>query len=110
MSPKWRIEEVAADGEFNLDEGGRSVGARHVPTIHSEDMLVIYVSPAQVLFVSDVYMPGVFPANQPVPPPFGAWAQGLRDGLAGLKWRIEWIAGGHGSVAPFTDLHSHFED
>ena len=21
-----------------------------------------------------------------------------------------WIAGGHGSVAPFTDLHSHFEN
>ena len=109
-SPKWRIERVAADGEFNLDEGGRSVRARHVPTIHSEDMLVIYVSPARVLFVSDIYMPGVFPPNQPVAAPFGAWAQGLREGLAPLEWRIEWIAGGHGSVAPFTDLHSHFEN
>ena len=109
-SPKWRMERVAADGEFNLDEGGRSVRARHVPTIHSEDMLVIYVSPAQVLFVSDIYMPGVFPPNQPVPVPFGTWTQGLREGLAPLEWRIEWIAGGHGSVAPFTDLHSHFEN
>ena len=109
-SPKWRIEEVAADGEFNLHEGGRSVGARHAPTIHSQDMLVIYVSGAQALFVSDIYMPGVFPPHQPVPAPFGDWAQGLREGLAPLEWRIEWIAGGHGSVAPFTDLHSHFEN
>ena len=109
-SPKWSIEEVAADGEFNLDEGGRSVRARHVPTIHGEDMLVIYVSPARALFVSDIYMPGVFPPHQPVPVPFGAWAQGLREALAQLEWRIEWIAGGHGSVAPFTDLPSHFEN
>ena len=109
-SPKWRIEGVTADGEFNLVEGGRSVRARHAPTVHSEDMLVIYVSPAQTLFVSDVYMPGAFPPSQPVPAPFGDWAQELRDGLAPLEWRIESIAGGHGSVAPFTDLHSHFED
>ena len=106
-SPKWRIEKVAAEGEFSLDKGGRSVRARHAPTIHSEDMLVIYVSPARALFVSDLYMPGVFPSNQPVPAPFGAWTQGLREGLAPLEWRIEWIAGGHGSVAPFTDLRSH---
>ena len=84
--------------------------ARHAPTIHSQDMLVIYVSGAQALFVSDIYMPGAFLPHQPVPAPFGDWAQGLREGLAPLEWRIEWIAGGHGSVAPFTDLHSHFED
>ena len=109
-SPAWRIEAVPADGEFSLWEGGRSVKARHVPTIHNEDMLVVYLPEVQLLFESDIYIaPGVFPPHQPLPAPFRDWAQGLRDGLAPLDWKIEWLAGGHGGVVPFTDLHSHFE-
>ena len=40
----------------------------------------------------------------------------MRDGLATLDWKIEWIAGGHafgsvaGKVVPFADLQSHFEN
>ena len=115
-SPAWNIEKVLADGEFSLGEGGRSVKTRHVPTVHSEDMLVIYLPEYRVLFVSDIYIPGLAPPNQPLPAPFGDWAQGLRDGLATLDWNIEWIAGGHtfgsvaGQVVPFTDLDSHFEN
>ena len=109
-SPQWRIEAVPADGEFSLGGGGRSVKARHIPTIHSEDMLVIYLPDLRLLFVSDIYFPGVFPPRQPLPAPFGDWMRGLRDGLAKLEWNIEWLAGGHGGIAPFTDLHSHFEN
>ena len=110
-SPAWRIEAVPADGEFSLGEGVRSVRARHIPTIHNEDMLVVYLPDVQLLFESDVYVaPGIFPPNQPLPAPFRDWAQGLRDGLAPLGWRIEWLAGGHGGVVPFTDLRSHFEN
>ena len=108
-NPEWRVEAVSVDGEFSLTEGGRSVKARHVPTIHNENMLVIYVPEVQLLFESDVYVaPGTFPPNQPLPAPFQDWAQGLRDGLAPLEWQIEWLAGGHGEVVPFTDLDSHF--
>ena len=42
-NPEWRIEAVPADGEFSFGEDGRSVKARHIPTIHNEDMLVVYV-------------------------------------------------------------------
>ena len=85
--------------------------ARHIPTVHNEDMLVIYVPESRLIFESDIYvMPGGFPAHQPLPLPFADWARGLRDGLAALDWEIEWIAGGHGGVAPFTDLDSHFEN
>ncbi|MEE8608385.1 MAG: MBL fold metallo-hydrolase [Nitrospiraceae bacterium] len=109
-SPEWHIEAVPADGEFSLAEGGRSVKARHIPTIHDEDMLVIYLPELRLIFESDIYvMPGGFPAHQPLPAPFAEWARELRDGLAALDWEIEWIAGGHGGVAPFTDLLSHFE-
>ena len=88
-SPEWRIEEVPADGEFSLVESGRSIKVRHVPTIHNEDMLVIYLPEARLLFESDIYVaPGGFPLHQPLPAPFGDWAQGLRDGLAALDWEI----------------------
>jgi glyoxylase-like metal-dependent hydrolase (beta-lactamase superfamily II) len=109
-NPEWRIEAVPADGEFSLGENGQSLKARHVPTVHSEDMLVIYLPEARLLFVSDIYFPGFFPPHQPLPAPFGDWTQGLRDGLAALDWKIERIAGGHGGVVPFTDLDSHFEN
>ena len=108
-SAEWMIEAVPADGEFRLEEGGRNVQARHIPSVHNEDMLVVYLPENRLIFESDIYiMPGVFPAHQPLPAPFGDWARGLRDGLATLDWEIEWIAGGHGGVAPFTDLPSHF--
>ena len=108
--PEWRIEAVLADGEFSLGGGGRSVKVRHIPTIHSEDMLVIYLPDLRLLFVSDLYMPAVFPPRQPMPAPFGDWTRGLLDGLSKLEWNIEWVAAGHGGIAPFTDLHSHFEN
>ena len=108
-SPEWTIEAVAADGEFSLEEGGRSVKARRIPSVHNEDMLVIYLPELRLIFESDIYVaPGVFPAHQPLPAPFADWARGLRDGLEPLDWEIEWIAGGHGGVAPFADLLSHF--
>ncbi len=110
VSPEWRIDAVPADGEFSLEEGGRSVKARHIPSVHNEDMLVVYLPELRLIFESDVYVnPGGFPAHQPLPAPFADWARGLRDGLATLDWEIEWIAGGHGGVAPFADLLSHFE-
>ncbi|MEE9154966.1 MAG: MBL fold metallo-hydrolase [candidate division NC10 bacterium] len=109
-SPEWHIEAVAPDAEFSLEGGGRTVKARHIPTVHNEDMLVIYLPELRLIFESDIYvMPGGFPAHQPLPAPFAEWARGLRDGLAALDWEIEWIAGGHGGVAPFADLLSHFE-
>jgi len=108
--PEWRIEAVPADGEFSLGGGGRSVKVRHIPTIHSEDMLVIYLPDLRLLFVSDLYMPAVFPPRQPLPVPFRDWTRGLRDGLSKLEWNIEWVAAGHGGIAPFTDLDSHFEN
>ena len=108
-SPEWSIEAVPADGEFSLEEGGRSVKARHIPSVHNEDMLVIYLPELRLIFESDIYvMPGGFPVGQPLPEPFATWARGLLDGLATLDWKIEWIAGGHGGVVPFTELLSHF--
>ena len=102
-------EKVPVDGGFSLVEGGRSIKLHHIPTVHNEDMLVVYLPETRLLFESDVYVaPGMLPPHQPLPAPFSDWAQGLLDGLVRLDWRIDWIAGGHGGVVPFTDLYSHY--
>ena len=107
-SPEWQIEAVAPDGEFNLEADGRTVMARHVPTVHNEDMLVVYLPESRVLFVSDIYQPGVFPIGEPLPEPFSDWSQGLRERLPTFAWEVEWIAGGHGGIDSIADFHSHF--
>ena len=107
--PSWQIEQVPVVGGFSLVEGGRSIKLHHIPTVHNEDMLVVYLPKTRLLFESDVYVaPGMLPPHQPLPAPFSDWAQGLLNGLVRLDWRIDWIAGGHGGVVPFTDLHSHY--
>ena len=107
-SPEWQIAAVAPDAEFSLEANGRTIKARHVPSIHDEDMLVVYLPESRLLFVSDVYMPAVFPAGQPIPEPFRDWAEGLRQALATIEWEVDWIAGGHGGVESVADFHSHF--
>ena len=106
--PEWQIEAVAPDGEFNLKADGRTVMVRHVPTVHNEDMLVVYLPESRVLFVSDIYQPGVFPIGEPLPEPFSDWSQGLRERLPTFAWEVEWIVGGHGGVDSIADVHSHF--
>ncbi len=89
------------DGEFSLQEGERSVKVRHIPTVHNEDMLVIYLPELGLIYESNVYVkPGGFPAHQPLPAPFATWARELRDGLGALDWKIEWIEVGPDWVQP----------
>ncbi len=106
--PEWHIEAVAPDGEFSIEGGGRTVKARHVPTIHNADLLVVHVPETRLLFVSDIYMPAIFPVGQPLPEPFGEWSRGLRERLPTFNWEVEWIAGGHGGIDPIADFNSHF--
>ncbi|MCZ6857361.1 MAG: MBL fold metallo-hydrolase [Gemmatimonadetes bacterium] len=106
-NPEWQIEAVAPDGEFSLERGGRTVKARHVPSIHSEGLLVVHVPETRLLFVSDVYFPAAFPAGQPLPEPFNGWGQGLREQLPTFDWEVEWIAGGHGGIDSIADFRSH---
>ena len=109
VSPEWEIAEVAPDGEFSLEAEGRAVKARHAPSIHNEDMLIVYLPEARLLFVSDIHQPALFPVGQPLPEPFHDWSEGLRQALASIQWEVEWIAGGHGGVDSIGDFHSHFD-
>ena len=42
-APGWVIEAVPVNGEFRLTSVGRTVRARHVSSVHGEDMLVVYL-------------------------------------------------------------------
>jgi glyoxylase-like metal-dependent hydrolase (beta-lactamase superfamily II) len=105
---QWSIEEVPLGEEFSFEAGNRSIKAKHAQTVHGDDMLVVYLPEIQALFNSDLYFPGMAP-SQPLPPPFGAWAQGLRDRIPELGWDIQMIIGGHLGIGTISDLHSHFE-
>ena len=107
-NPEWHIEAVGPDAEFSLEGGGRTVKARHVPTIHNADLLVVHVPETRLLFVSDIYQPAVFPVGQPLPEPFSDWSQGLRERLPTFGWDVAWIAGGHGGIDSIADFRSHF--
>ena len=107
-SPEWHIEAVAPDAEFSLEGSRRTVKVRHVPTIHNADLLVVHVPETRLLFVSDVYMPALFPVGQPLPEPFSDWSEGLRERLPTFDWEVAWIAGGHGGVESIADFRSHF--
>ena len=107
-NPEWHIEAVRPDAEFSLEGSSRTVKVRHVPTIHNADLLVVHVPETRLLFVSDVYMPALFPVGQPLPEPFGDWSEGLRERLPTFDWEVAWIAGGHGGVESIADFRSHF--
>ena len=105
-SPEWQIETVAPDGEFKLEADGRTVIARHVPSVHVEPNLVFYIPESQVLFVGDILMPA---PGQPYRAPFDAWLQGLRETLPTLDWEVAWIGGGHGRMGSIADFYSGFD-
>jgi len=106
---QWSIEEIPLGEEFSFEAGNRSIKAKHAQTVHSDDMLVVYLPEIRALFNSDLYFPGMAP-SQPLPPPFGAWAQGLRDRIPELGWDIRMIIAGHAGIGTISDLHSHFEE
>lgn len=107
-SPAWQIEAVEPGSEFILEEGEGTLRVRHVSTVHSEDLVVVYVPATKSVFVSDAYLPA-FPAGQPLPEPFSVWGASFREQLGTFGWDVELIVGGHGVIESIADFHSHFE-
>jgi glyoxylase-like metal-dependent hydrolase (beta-lactamase superfamily II) len=80
-----------------LDDGVHSVEAHHIQSIHSNDMIIVYLPKEKILFVADLFNPNLFPSNQPAPYIWGVASGGLYDELQRLGLDVERIAGGHGS-------------
>ena len=88
---------IEVDGKWNVNDGGREVGAYMVANPHAADMMIVYVPDAKLGIVTDLYVPGA-------PPPANDEVAALVKGVN--KWGIkpERFAGGHGSVGSYADV------
>lgn len=87
---------VPVGGEFTLDDAMRPVRVIAVNSSHAGDMVVAYTPNEHVLFVSDMFSPGL-PPIQPLP-------RELLDAVLAHNLTIDKIAGGHGVDGTLADL------
>jgi len=90
------ILSVPADGELTLADATRPVRVLALDSSHAADMVVAYTPNQRVLFVSDLFSPGL--------PPNPAEAGEVRDAVQAHDLAIDAIAGGHGGVGTRADL------
>ena len=71
-----------------------------IKNTHAEDMVIIHVPNAGVVFISDLYSPN--PAAQSA----GAGGQLLHDNITANGLDVSIIAGGHGATIGFEDFEA----
>jgi glyoxylase-like metal-dependent hydrolase (beta-lactamase superfamily II) len=87
---------VPASGELTLADATNPVRVLAVDSTHAADMIVAYTPNQRVLFVSDLFSPGL-PPNPPA-------AREVRDAVQAHSLAIDKIAGGHGGIGTRADL------
>ena len=90
------IDTVPVGGEVLIADANRPVRVIAVPSTHASDMVVAYTPNQRVLFVSDIYSPGL-PANP-------AGAKEVLDVVTSKGLAIDVIAGGHGATGTKAQL------
>lgn len=90
------IDTVPVGGELTIPDATRPVRLIHVPSTHSNDMVVAYTPNQRVMFVSDIYNPGL--VGNP------AGAREVRDVVIAEGLALDAIAGGHGTTGTRADL------
>jgi glyoxylase-like metal-dependent hydrolase (beta-lactamase superfamily II) len=92
-----QFEIVPIGGEITIPDATRPVRVIHVPSTHASDMVIAYAPNQQVLFVSDIYSPGL-PGGNP------AGAKEVRDVVVAKSLALGTIAGGHGTTGTRAEL------
>jgi glyoxylase-like metal-dependent hydrolase (beta-lactamase superfamily II) len=89
-------------GVKSLTDGERTIELREIPNPHSSGMLAAYLPAEKLLFSSDLFTPGtpIDPANTNGL----ANAASLYKAIIDQKITVERIVGGHGEIAPLSDL------
>jgi len=90
------IDTVPVGGELTIPDANRPVRVIHTPTTHAADMVMAYTPNQNVLFVSDIFSPGL-PPNPPA-------AREVRDVVVSKNLTIDVIAGGHGATGTRAEL------
>lgn len=100
LSPKKAvIQPVPVGGSFTIPDATNPVTIYTVKTTHSADMLFGYVGGAsQIVFVSDLYSPGL----QPNPPAI----KEVNDALTLEGITVKSFAGGHGGTGTFAEFQA----
>ncbi|HEX2572881.1 MAG TPA: MBL fold metallo-hydrolase [Polyangia bacterium] len=85
----------------DLTDGARTVTLYNIQQGHADGMLIVHVPDAKLLFVTDLYTPGLLGPNPtgPAPGEFGGFARDLVGALATLgldQNQVQVIVGGHG--------------
>jgi glyoxylase-like metal-dependent hydrolase (beta-lactamase superfamily II) len=91
------FDVVRPGGEFVIADATRPVRVIPVPSTHSADMVVAYTPNQRVMFVSDIYSPGLVGGNV-------VGAREVLDVVTAKNLALDAIAGGHGGVGPRSDL------
>ena len=94
------VETVPADASFTIPDTAVPVTVYPLENAHAEDMVLIHVGNAGVVFVSDIYSPN--PAATDV----GAGGRMVSNGIAANDLDVSFIAGGHGAVIAYEDFRS----
>jgi glyoxylase-like metal-dependent hydrolase (beta-lactamase superfamily II) len=90
------IEAVPVGGEVLIPDATRPVRVIHLPSTHASDMVAAYTPAQRVMFVSDIYNPGL-PGNP-------AGAKEVLDLVVDRGLALDVIAGGHGITATRAQL------
>jgi glyoxylase-like metal-dependent hydrolase (beta-lactamase superfamily II) len=86
-----RLLTVPEDGVFTLADDLNPVEVYDVDNGHAGDLVFPYVPSSGVLFIVDVYSPGL--------QPFPLFANQARDSIDELELNVSVIAGGHGGTS-----------
>ena len=93
---------------FVLSDPLRDVEVHWVDNAHANDMLMVFLPAETMLFVTDLYSPGLIPIEfAPLPEPQLGWAISVDDMVSLLGLNVQTIVGGHGGAGPYTDLLTH---
>ncbi len=89
-------------GAKSLTDGERTIEIREIENPHAGGMLAVYLPKEKLLFASDLFTPGtpVDPANTNGV----ANAAALYKSITDQKLDVARIVGGHGEIAPLSDL------
>lgn len=89
-------------GAKSLTDGERTIEIREIENPHAGGMLAVYLPKEKLLFASDLFTPGtpVDPANTNGV----ANAAALYKAITDQKLDVARIVGGHGEIAPLSDL------
>jgi glyoxylase-like metal-dependent hydrolase (beta-lactamase superfamily II) len=94
-----RILPVGQDGSRTLNDPERPIVTYHIRSGHADDLLVTYLPEQKILFVADVYSPGL---------PFFNIEENreLHSELVRLGLDIGLIAGAHGATASWAEFEA----